>query len=53
MLKKKGWKGLVGHQHDRGRCSIFFFFFILSTLFLSLFILSFYFLSFYFVSNSN
>jgi hypothetical protein len=20
ILKKKGWKGLVGHPHDRGRC---------------------------------
>jgi hypothetical protein len=25
LLKKKGWKGLVGHQHDRGkRCKVFF-----------------------------
>jgi hypothetical protein len=26
-LKKKGWKGLVGHAYERGRCGMFFFFF--------------------------
>jgi hypothetical protein len=26
ILKKKGWKGLVGHPHDRGRYGNFFFF---------------------------
>jgi hypothetical protein len=26
ILKKKGWKGLVGHPYERGRCGIFFFF---------------------------
>jgi hypothetical protein len=23
VLKKKGWKGLIGHPYERGRCSIF------------------------------
>ena len=27
VFKKKGWKGLVGHPWDRGRCSIFYFLF--------------------------
>ena len=27
VLKKKGWKGLVGHPSDRGKCGIFFFFY--------------------------
>jgi hypothetical protein len=27
ILKKKGWKGLVGHPYERGRCGIFFSFF--------------------------
>jgi hypothetical protein len=26
ILKKKGWKGLVGHLYEQGRCGIFFFF---------------------------
>jgi outer membrane biosynthesis protein TonB len=26
ILKKKGWKGLVGHPHDRGRYGNFYFF---------------------------
>jgi len=26
ILKKKGWKGLVGHPHDRGRYGNFFYF---------------------------
>jgi hypothetical protein len=26
ILKKKGWKGLIGHPYERGRCGIFFFF---------------------------
>jgi hypothetical protein len=24
IRKKKGWKGLVGHPYERGRCGIFF-----------------------------
>jgi hypothetical protein len=27
IIKKKGWKGLVGHSYERGRCSIFPFYF--------------------------
>jgi hypothetical protein len=27
ILKKKGWKGLVGHPYERGRCGIFSFLF--------------------------
>ena len=27
ILKKKGWKGLVGHPSDRGKCGIFYFLF--------------------------
>jgi hypothetical protein len=26
VLKKKGWKGLIGHPYERGRCNIFPFF---------------------------
>jgi hypothetical protein len=41
ILKKKWWKGLVGHSRDRGKRRVFFFFFFLflifRTLFLSLF----------------
>jgi hypothetical protein len=37
ILKKKGWKGLVGQLYERGRCSNFFIF-IFRTLFLSHFI---------------
>jgi hypothetical protein len=46
ILKKKGWKGLVGHPHDPGKVRYSFFFY---TLFLSHFISS----HFIFVSNSN
>jgi hypothetical protein len=47
ILKKKGWKGLVGHPYEWGRCSTFSF--LLSALhFLFIFFLLFYFLSFYF-----
>jgi hypothetical protein len=27
ILKKKGWKGLIGHLYERGRCGIFPFLF--------------------------
>jgi hypothetical protein len=27
ILKKKGWKGLIGHPYERGRCGIFLFYF--------------------------
>jgi hypothetical protein len=47
ILKKKGWKGLIGHPYERGRCDTFPFLF--SALhFLFIFFLLFYFLSFYF-----
>jgi hypothetical protein len=26
LLKNRGWKGLVGHPNDRGKCGFFFFF---------------------------
>jgi hypothetical protein len=55
VLKKKGWKGLVGHQYDRGkRCKVFS-----SSLFSALhstnsfFPFSLLVFSFVFVSNSN
>jgi hypothetical protein len=47
FLKKRGWKGLVGHSSDRGKCSIFFF----SFFFLHFIFESFSFLSFFFNSN--
>jgi hypothetical protein len=54
ILKKKGWKGLVGHPYERGRCGIFLSLFsalhFLFIFFLLLYFLSFY---FYFVSVSN
>jgi hypothetical protein len=47
VLKKKGWKGLIGHPYEWGRYGIFPFLF--SALhFLFIFFLLFYFLSFYF-----
>jgi hypothetical protein len=47
ILKRKGWKGLVGHPYERGRCGIFPFLFS-APHFLFIFFLLFYFLSFYF-----
>jgi hypothetical protein len=56
ILKKKGWKGLIEHPYEQGRCNIFFIF-IFYTLFLShfLFVILFhvFLFYFYFVSNSN
>ena len=46
MFMKKGWKGLGGHPHERGRCGI------LSFLFSTLYFLS-HFILFYFVSKNN
>jgi hypothetical protein len=44
ILKKKGWKGLIGHPYEQGRCGIFPFLF--SALhFLFIFFLLFYLLS--------
>jgi hypothetical protein len=48
ILKKKGWKGLVGHPYERGRCNIFSFFLILFSAPHFIFFLLFYFLSFCF-----
>jgi hypothetical protein len=47
VFKKKGWKGLFGHPHDRGRHGIFSFLFF-ALYFWVIFFLLFYFLSFYF-----
>jgi hypothetical protein len=47
VLKKKGWKGLIGHPYERGRCGIFPFFFLFSAPHFIFFLL-FYFLSFCF-----
>jgi hypothetical protein len=57
ILKKKGWKGLVGHPYERGRWGIFFLFFIFRTAFLIYFLFDILFpvisFLFYLVSNSN
>jgi hypothetical protein len=55
LLKKRRWKGFVGHPNDRGKYGIFFLFYFSHFIFESFSFLSFYFLSFYFifVSNSN
>jgi hypothetical protein len=45
ILKRKRWKGLVGHPYEQGRCSIFSFLFSAPHFF---FFLLFYFLSFCF-----
>ena len=42
VLKKKGWKGLVGHPYERGRCGIFPFFIFRTAFFI-------YFLSCHFI----
>jgi hypothetical protein len=33
IFKKKGWKGLVGHLYERGRCGFFFLFYFLHCIF--------------------
>jgi hypothetical protein len=48
ILKKKGWKGLVGHPYEWGRCGIFFLFYFSHCIFDLFSFLLFYFLSFYF-----
>jgi hypothetical protein len=55
VLKKKGWKGLIGHPYERARCGIFPFLFSALHFLFIFFCLLFYFLSFYLfqVSNSN
>jgi hypothetical protein len=51
VLKKKGWKGLVGHPYERGRCGTFSFLFsALYFLIYLFFVILFLFVS---VSNSN
>jgi hypothetical protein len=47
-LKKKGWKGLVGHPNDRGRYGNFYFYFYFSLL-ISEFFFIFHFISCYFI----
>jgi hypothetical protein len=49
ILKNKGWKGLVGHLYERGRCDIFFFFifrtaFFIHFIFIFIFVILFYFI---------
>jgi hypothetical protein len=56
ILNKKGWKGLVGHPYERGRCSIFpFLFSALHFLFIFPFVILFSVILFLFIpiSNSN
>jgi hypothetical protein len=54
ILKKKGWKGLVGHPYERGRCGIFpFLFFALHFLFIFFLLFLFSVILFLFVSVSN
>jgi hypothetical protein len=55
VLKKKGWKALVGHQYDRGKCYKVFSSSLFSTLHStnSFFPFSLLVFSFIFVSNSN
>jgi hypothetical protein len=37
ILRKKGWKGLIGHPYERGRCGIFIFIFRIAFLIYFLF----------------
>jgi hypothetical protein len=55
VLKKKGWKGLVRYQYDRGKCCKVFSYSLFSALHstISFFPFSLLVLSFVFVSNSN
>jgi hypothetical protein len=54
VLKKKGWKGLVGHPYERGRCGTFsFFIFCTAFLIYFLFVILFSVILFLFVSVSN
>jgi hypothetical protein len=52
ILKKKGWKGLIGHPYERGRCGIFPFF-IYRTTFFDLFLLFYFPVYILFVSVSK
>jgi hypothetical protein len=51
ILKKKGWKRLVGHPYERGRCGNFSFLF--SALHFFIYFLSFYFYLFQFLTAIN
>jgi hypothetical protein len=54
ILKKKGWKGLVGHPYECGRCGTFsFLFFALHFLFILFYFLLFYFYLFQFLTAIN
>jgi hypothetical protein len=53
VLKKKGWKGLIGHPYERGRCGIFPFLFFALHFFYFLFVILFPVILFLFVSVSN
>jgi hypothetical protein len=53
ILKKKGWKGLVGHPYERGRCGIFSFLFSTPHFFYFLFVILFPVILFLFVLGSN
>jgi hypothetical protein len=54
VLKKKGWKGLIGHPYERGRCGIFLFYFPHCIFYLFYFCyFSFLYIYFIFVYQSN
>jgi hypothetical protein len=53
ILKKKGWKGLVGHPYERERCSIFSFLFSALHFFIYFLLILFSVILFYFFSISN
>jgi hypothetical protein len=52
ILKKKGWKGLIGHPYERGRGGIFLFYYFLHRIFI-LFLLFYFHVYILFVSVSN
>jgi hypothetical protein len=53
ILKKKGWKGLIGHPYERGRCGIFLFLFYFPHRIFILFLLFYFHVYILFVSVSN
>jgi hypothetical protein len=53
ILKKKGWKGLIGHPYERGRCGIFLFYFLHRIFILFLLFYFHVYILFVSVSNSN
>jgi hypothetical protein len=52
-LKNKGWKGLVGHPNDRGKCGIFSFLFFVHHLSSFPFVILFHVISFLFLTTIN